>query len=343
MDKLVIAPVVQAVLRPASVARLVDLREHTDAGCLGCGGVIPPEDPNPATVVVGVSENTVLRVNFAHETCMASQIYDIDQTLDLPELLTSVSFVAYPILRAAPAFPRAMIVFEFAVTLVIEEAEGDHQKASFLKLGWEHVTDSWDRITASPVDGLLVRRRGDELVVDEEAGEILAFSNDTPPPGWWEVAAAEDACLLLYGSGLGLDRISMDRVNTALQASACAAATARVEAWAALEPITDPEETASLDQGHSEVSGLDPGAHFLAEADDAGREAQLYVTVYDSERRRCSAWFRLAGPGRDELEAAIERVGTSGAAPEAVAAGLEALANGDRQQAERVVRQSLGL
>lgn len=338
MERLVIDPVVQAILGSSTVARFVDMREHTDMVCIACHGAIRPEDPAPATVVVGVSENTVLRVNVAHEACMPSRVYDIDQELDLPAVLTEVSFVAYPILRAPPAFPRAMIVFEFGVTLVIDEAAGDNQKQAFLKRGWTPVTDSWDRITAPPVDGLLVRRRDDELVVDEADGEVLAFS-DEAPPGWWEVAMAEDACLVLYGSGLGLDRISFDRVNTALQASACAAATARVEGWTALDSVDDPKEIASLDQRHAEWSSREAGVHLVSE-DDGGRR---YVTVYERDGHRCSPWFCLSGPAVDELEAAIERVTASGARPAAIAAGLTELAAGDRLRADRVVRDSIGL
>ncbi|MGH2763228.1 MAG: hypothetical protein ACRDL0_02320 [Thermoleophilaceae bacterium] len=293
-------------------------------------------------MVVGVSENTVLSINFAHEACARSQVYDIDGELDLAELLTDVRFVAYPILRGSPAFPRAMIVFEFAVTLLSDEFGGDdRQKRSFLRRGWEPVTDSWYRITAGRVEGLLVRRRGDELVVEEHDGELVAFSNDTPPPGWWEVAAAEDACLMLYGAGLGLDRVSMERVDTALQASACVAATARVEGWAELELVAEADQTASLDRRHAEVSAREPGAHMLIEADEGG-VGDRYVTVYEDDSRRCARWFRLSGPAIDDLEAAIERAVESGAPPRALAAGLEALAQGDRERAERVVRDALG-
>lgn len=338
MEKLVIDRVVQAVLGPSYVARLADMREHTDVVCMTCQGTIPPEDPVPAAVLVGVSENTVLHVGFAHDACSASQIYDIDAELDLTKL-TDVSFVAYPILRAPPIFPRAMIVFELAVTVIDEERGGDRMKQAFIDRGWTPVTDTWDRITAPESEGLIVRRRGDQLVVEDEEGQIVAFSNDRVPPGWWDVAAAESGCLVLYGAELGLDRIDPDRINSALQASACAAATAQVDPWSTLERISDPEEIASLDQRHAEASSRSAGVHIVTEDDEGHR----YVTVFERCGHRGSHWFRLSGPGADELEATIERGAASAASPAVLAAGLEALAGGDLEAADRVVRDSLGL
>lgn len=336
METFVIDAVVKAVLGPSHLARIADTREHTDVVCTACRGEIPPEDPTPASVVVGVSENRVLRIGFAHAACAASQIYDIDVEVDLTKL-TSVSFVAYPILRAPPAFPRAMVVFELAVTVIDEPGGGDRMKQAFIERGWTPVTDTWDRITAARARGLVVRRRDEQLVVEDEVGEIVAFTDKTPP-GWWEIAAAEEGCLVLYGSELGLDRIDPERINAALQASACAAATALVEPWAALEPVFDPEEIASLDERHANASSRAAGVHILAEED----EGHQYVTVYERPGRRASHWFRVFGPAVDELEAAIERGAASGAPPAALAAGLEALAAGDRQEADRVVRESIG-
>ncbi len=126
--------------------------------------------------------------------------------------------------------------------------------------------------------------------------------------------------------------------DAALQASACAAATALVEPWAALEPVFDPEEIASPDERHAEASSRAAGVHILAEED----EEHQYVTVYEGPGERASHWFRLFGPGADELEAAIERGAASGAPPAALAAGLEALAAGNHREADRVIRESIG-
>ena len=344
MDKLIIDPIVQAVLGPAAVAQLFDTREHTELGCPWCGGSITPEDPVPTTVVVGTTDDRKFLVNFAHQSCMPSRIYDLDTSLPLEDL-PPVSFTAYPILRAPPASPRAVILFELPGTFFDAGAGEDLNKLSFLRRGWEPVTDSFDRITAAHLSGLSVRRRADTIAVDDdkENVELIAFSNSVVPSIWWEVAADEGASLIVYGSGLGLERFQCSRVHDALQASTCVAAAAQVESWADLEAVERAEEATSLDQSHAEVSLLVPGAHFLAAVDELGREDELYVTVYDSDRRRCSAWFKLTGPGRGELEATIERVAASGAPPDAVAAGLEALANGEREQAERVVRDSLEL
>jgi hypothetical protein len=344
VDKLIIDRIVQAVLGPSAVSQLFDMREHTELGCPWCGGSIPPEDPVPTTVVVGTTEDRKFLVNFAHESCMPSQIYDLDTNLAFEEP-PPVSFTAYPILRYPPASPRAVILFELAGTFFDAGSGEDLNKLSFLRRGWEPLTDSFDRITAAHLPGLSVRRRADTIAVDddEENVELIAFSNSVVPAIWWDVAAEEGASLIVYGSGLGLERFRWSRVHDALQASTCVAAAAQLESWAELEAVESAEEATSLDQSHADVSSLSAGAHILADVDDLGREDELYVTVYDSHRRRCSAWFRLTGPGRGELEATIERVATSGAPPYAVAAGLEALANGEREQAERVVRDSLEL
>jgi hypothetical protein len=345
VDKLIIDPVVQAVLGPSAVSQLFDMREHTELGCPWCGGSISPEDPVPTTVVVGTTEDRKFLVNFAHESCMPSQIYDLDTNLAFEEP-PPVSFTAYPILRYPPASPRAVILFELAGTFFFDAGSGeDLNKLSFLRRGWEPLTDSFDRITAALLPGLSVRRRADMIAVDddEENVELIAFSNSVVPSIWWDVAAEEGASLIVYGSGLGLERFRWSRVHDALQASTCVAAAAQAESWAALETLEGTEEAKSLDHSHAEVSSPVPGAHFLTAVDELGRGDELYVTVYDSDQRRCSAWFKLTGPGRGELEATIERVAASGAPPDAVAAGLEALANGEREQAERVVRDSLEL
>jgi hypothetical protein len=344
VDKLIIDPIVQAVLGPAAVAQLFDTREHTELGCPWCGGSITPEDPVPTTVVVGTTEDRKFLVNFAHQSCMPSRIYDLDTSLPLEDL-PPVSFTAYPILRAPPASPRAVILFELPGTFVDAGSGEDLNKLSFLRRGWEPVTDSFDRITAAHLPGLSVRRRADAIAVDDddENAELIAFSNSVVPSIWWEVAAEEGASLIVYGSALGLERFRWSRVDDALQASTCVAAAAQVESWAELEAVESAEEATSLDQSHADVSSLSAGAHFLAAVDELDSEDELYVTVYDSDRRRCSAWFKVSGPGRGELEATIERVAASGAPPYAVAAGLEALANGEREQAERVVRDSLEL
>jgi hypothetical protein len=344
VDKLIIDPVVQAVLGTAAVAQLFDTREHTEIGCPWCGGSIPPEDPVSTTVVVGATEDRKFLVNFAHESCMSSQIYDLDTNLAFEEP-PPVSFTAYPILRAPPAPPRAVILFELAGTFFCDAGSGeDLNKLSFLRRGWEPVTNSFDRITAARLPGLSVKRRADTIAVDDdkENVELIAFSNSVVPSIWWEAAAAEGAALIVYGSGLGLERFRWTRVHDALQASTCVAAAAQVESWARLEAV-ESAEAASLDQSHADVSSLSAGPHFLVAMDELDREDELYVTVYDSDRRRCSAWFKFTGPGRGEMEAAIERLAATGAQPLAVAAGLEALARGEREQAERVVRESLKL
>lgn len=345
MDKLIIDPIVQAVLGPSAVSHLFDMREHTELGCPWCGGSIPPEDPVPVSVVVGTTEDRKFLVNVAHEMCMSSQIYDLDRNLTFEEP-PPVSLTAYPILRFPPATPRAVILFELAGTFFFDAGSGeDLNKLSFLRRGWAPMTDSFDRITAPHLNGLSVRHRADAIAIDddEENVELIAFSNSVVPSIWWEVAAAEGAALIVYGSGLGLERFRWSRVHDALQASTCVAAAAQVESWARLEAVESAEDAASLDQSHADVSSLSHGAHFLVRIDELDREDELYVTVYDYERRRCSTWFKLTGPGRGELEAAIERLAASGAPPYAVATGLEALANEELEQAERVVRDSLEL
>lgn len=288
----VIDPVVRAILGPSQVSQVADMREHTDAICIACGGPIRPEDPAPATVVLGVSEDIFLYIRLAHERCAPSQVYDIDGELRSRNFLTEVSFVAYPILRAPPAVPRAMIVFELGRTVVIEELGGDQIKQSYVSRGWEPVTDTWDRVTAASVDGLRVRLRDDQIVVDEEDAAIIAFSNATAPPGWWE-AGAKDGCLLLYGSGLGLDRFSFERLNTTLQASACAAATAVVD------PSKQPAPPATAEQPDAPVEFLGYAHALLV--------TRYFATHGDDPVRRASEQGLSPAETADRLVAKLER------------------------------------
>jgi hypothetical protein len=169
MSKLVIDPVLAAILGPSQVSRIADMREHTELICAACGCPIPPEDPGPATVLVGVSEDTVLYVRVAHEKCAPSRVYDIEGELRGLALDAEVSFLAYPILRAPPVVPRAAIVFEFARTATDENGQ-DLMRQAYLKRGWEPVTDSFERVTAAAVEGLCVRLRDDQIVVEDEDG-----------------------------------------------------------------------------------------------------------------------------------------------------------------------------
>lgn len=260
MKKLVVDPVVAAILGPSQVSQIADAREHTQAACAVCGGPIPPEDPAPVTVLLGVSEDTVLYIQLAHEKCAPSHVYDIERELLAPGLHAELSFVAYPILRAPPVVPRAMIVFEFA-SRATDERGADLRKQAFLRRGWEPVTDSFDRVTAAALESLCVRLDDDQIVVEDEDLEIIAFSSTTAPPGWWE-AGQEQGCLVLYGSGLGLERFNVERLNMALQASACVAATARVDLAARPERVIKVEQVTVRDGARRGLGAL------LGEGDD---------------------------------------------------------------------------
>jgi hypothetical protein len=330
-EKLVIAPVVQAILGTSALSELVDTREHTEVVCLRCHRTIAPEDPEPATLVLGVSEDTMVLINFAHATCLDSGVYDIDARLR-PVAFGEVSFTAYPVLRPPPASPRPMIIFEFGAR-VMNGPGGDRYKDLLLDKGWEPVTDSWERISARPVPGLCVAPRGDQIVVADEVGELIAFQDAVVPRSWWQEAAAEGVCLVVYGAGLGLDRISFERINSALQASRCAAGLALVERKAALEA------TARGDMSES-ASSSQPGLRKLAEGESHHGKDHC-VAIFD-DGRRCSPWYELTGSGRADLETAIDRAEKSGAPVEALVAHLEALAAGDMEEAERIIRDSLG-
>ena len=224
--RLEIAPGVRNVLRD-QLMEWVDMREHTVLRCPFCERDIPPDADVAAALSAAVGPDGVVIAFVTHVDCLPSRVVDTDERLDdlfAPDREQSIG--TWSVLRLS-AFPRAALVLEAHSWLEVRGAALDAKSQQLVEDGWSVVTDELRSLSAPRVEGLRVVL-GHEIAVFQGDSALLWGSDPADlPAGWIEVAMEEDAVLVVHGRGLGFDRLSVDRVDQALQAGQCVGAVGR--------------------------------------------------------------------------------------------------------------------
>jgi hypothetical protein len=204
-------------LKPRELAALYDLREHTVVVCFVCGGQIPPEDETAVQIVMlaDVTADSVV-LKCAHPTCMTSAIL----AMRLPPLSSKMDNVYTPILRSGDTMP-AVLLWETVMKLHLSRADvlTDPLREALVRSGFRSATDR-----LSDLVGPLARRC--KMVRSADALEFSAGETrqdffevvDAAGQPWLDSASELGRVLVVYGSGFGFERFSLERIDRVLQA-----------------------------------------------------------------------------------------------------------------------------
>ena len=202
---------VEAVLRSEEAAALHELHDREPMRCLACGEWIAPGDE--ATVTISL-DGEVAVAEFAHRWCAPARA-------NLAELvvvaLADPKGIAY--VQALHPEAGAVLIWERKLDVRVRGwAEGEarpyvdaHRASGF------HPMLRDQPVRALPEWRLALD--GPDLVLSREGEQVDRFADGgaEPPAGWFDALRASGYCLLIVGSGLGLERPGRERIQHALR------------------------------------------------------------------------------------------------------------------------------
>jgi hypothetical protein len=225
MSRLSVSDEVRDVLSTAALERAIAQREHTELVCAKCGGTIIPEDPDPASVIVGFVDHDIAVLRFAHGACAPSHVDREARWAGAMKL--AFSYVAMLRVRRV----AAVLVWE-PVTVLLDGAGREAGKvATYRSAGFVSSQDGLaetagpfrkDWMLAGGTDSLVLRRGAEPVEEFDGVGAVA-------PAGWLDAARGERRCLLVVGETLGLDRPSPERIDALLADGRAVAAVVRAK------------------------------------------------------------------------------------------------------------------
>lgn len=210
-EHLELGPDVEAVLRSEEAAALHELHDREQVRCLACGDWIEPGDQ--ATVTMSLDGEMAV-AEFAHRWCAPARA-------NLAELVTVAladpKGIAY--VQALHPEAGAVLIWERKLDVRVRgSADGEarpymdaHRASGF------HPMLHDEPVRALPEWRLELE--GADLVLSREGEQVDRFADGgaEPPVGWFDALRTSGYCLLIVGSGLGLDRAGSERIQHALR------------------------------------------------------------------------------------------------------------------------------
>jgi hypothetical protein len=218
LDRISASQEVLATLDPRTLSRLYDQREHTEMTCFVCHTTIMPEDDTDAQIVILASPGRdTLWIRISHPDCLPSCV--IERTL--PDLAREWATDWVAALR--PHAISAVLVWEMCSPVFHGDAPDDMQDAFVERLrttGFRGATDRLNDLIAPVPRSWRACLDGDAIVLRHASGDRHEFSDasDALPAGWLDAARSSRRILAVHGSGFGLDRFQIPRLDEALQA-----------------------------------------------------------------------------------------------------------------------------
>jgi len=187
--------------------------------CAVCSAEISPEDDAPVqAVLIDDTRRGITILNYSHPGCMTSRVIERDVGPVPTDWLTHWM----PMWRPRDAV-QSVLVWESVMTLraVTNEESHDLMEQRLRRLGFKGATDRLDELIAPVLSRWqleLVDR--DRLELVDPDGNRDEFDNVQAvlPDGWLTAASTAGRVLVVYGSGFGIERYDLDRVDGVLQA-----------------------------------------------------------------------------------------------------------------------------
>jgi hypothetical protein len=216
---------VRSALGQAVVARMIESAEYTEVVCWVCGEHVAPEAAE--TLAVQVLEDPSRNesaVKFSHKACEPSRVL----TTVLPRFPLDAPTTFLAVLRRARI--PAMLLWEGHMTIFNDPDTGRNSTLDlYLQNGFEFCDPPVLGVHAALGEFVLMAE-GDDLVLLDGARRKFECFEDilrTGPQGWLDALKKSRRCLLVTGD-LGLDRPSLERIDTALHNKRAAITTARL-------------------------------------------------------------------------------------------------------------------
>lgn len=212
MPKFLISADVRAALGPQVIRQLRrgDLDEYR---CPICGELDIADTARPASVLVA-RDGAAIRIGLGHPRCVSSQVIDEPGLTDrLLERLTD----AYAFFGLLPARQLPFLLFESAAQLLTPH-QAKFITGGYVAKGFSMLEGPLETFDPANAPGWVMALDPDEhLRVRTEASEASAYETaiGSAPSDWLLLAQARGACMVVTGSGLGLDRERFSEVRFA--------------------------------------------------------------------------------------------------------------------------------
>lgn len=230
-----IAPGILERLDSAVLAMAVDDLEYTDFTCCACGRDIAAGSSQQLELLMfedAARRGTILR--YAHTRCASSQI----QLRPMPVLPDHLETAFTPMMRDHVLAPT--VLWELVGSLRAAETEDgpfiDPMYEGLRSRGFRPATQRLGELVAPVAQSwALVQRGGDLLLRAPDGGQPDEFNGamDALPPGWLQAARQSKRVLVVYGSGFGLYRQDLARIDQVMEAGAAVAALVK---WSGAPP-----------------------------------------------------------------------------------------------------------
>lgn len=212
-QRLEVGPDVAAVLRPEEAARLRDLRDFERVPCAICGKWIEPGSDVPTSVSISLEDDDAT-AEFAHAECSPSRA-------DLARLAVLAQAEPLGIVFAQALHPDAgaVLMWERKLDVRVRGLDGNDQSL-YLDADWwagfhGALADEPVRLLA----GWLLGRDGEDLVLrrGEQVVERFYGAIGRCTPQWLESLEESGFCLVIVGSGVGLERPKAVAIQSAIR------------------------------------------------------------------------------------------------------------------------------
>ena len=221
-----IAPSILERLDPGVLAMAVGDLEYTEFSCSGCGGDIAAGTADQLELIlVEDPDGRGMLVRYAHSRCAKSAI----QVRRFPPLPGHLDTAFTPMMRDHALAPTLVWELVGGVRVAPDADSGpfiDPIAAALREQGFRLASHRLGDLVAPVVPGWGLVQHGDDLRLrppdgsraDEFSGAMRAL-----PPGWLDAVRRSKRVLVIYGSGFGLERIDLARIDRVMQTGAAVA------------------------------------------------------------------------------------------------------------------------
>lgn len=213
-QRLEVGPDVAAVLRPEEATRLHEIRDIERLSCRMCGEWIEPDSSTLTSVSVSLEEDSVAAVRFAHADCAPSYA-------DLAPLAIVAQAEPLGIAYAQALHPEAgaVLLWERRLDLRVRGTDAPQPHLYLDRDWWEGFHTALSDEPVRLLIGWLLQADGDDLVLRHGGSEVERFHEalERAPERWLHSLRESGFCLLIVGTGIGLDRPASSAIQRAIR------------------------------------------------------------------------------------------------------------------------------
>jgi hypothetical protein len=233
-----IAPTILSRLDPEMLAQAVGELEHTDVACFGCSSKIVAGTDEPVELLLFEDpDGRRALVNYAHPQCAKSGVRV--RRLPSPPDYLGTSFA--PMMRDHVLAPALLWELVGAVRAGPDSDSGrlvDPVAEGLRERGFRQATQRLGDLVAPVAPGWVLLQKGEDLLLrSPDGGRPDEFSRAMRalPAGWLRAVRLSKRVLVVYGSGFGLERPSLARIDGVMQAGGAVAGLVK---WSGAPPAS---------------------------------------------------------------------------------------------------------